>query len=353
MLARATRARLQDSPETSIPVRDYIDFSDALVSLVGQFIPTSPTATDSWIERLDLQEVRLELWQVSGAVTFAGEGMPGCITIGFPRRDYARIRVNGDCLSRNSVIVTVQGRPFTFATQRATWWTWLTVPVAHPLLRTQDRSGASDVRIEVSSSILAVLRRSVSRLQWLDRIGRLESDDRCTAARQILICISSLLQTPPTTRPREIERGRPRLSRAHYLAQIFHRAQLAPIQGADVGVPLVTHQLRSALGVSERTLRNMFYDYFGVGPYDLTNLWQLQEVRKALRMADGRIHTVGSIGERLEMNLYAVQRQYRSLFGEPPSFTLYKSPRRARRRSAEVTWLEYVRLALRDGTTAN
>ena len=84
-----------------------------------------------------------------------------------------------------------------------------------------------------------------------------------------------------------------------------------------------------AADVSERTLRNIFQEYFGVGPMRLLKMRQLHEIRAALLTADPVHDTVASIAGRFgvwDFSLFA--RNYKALFGESPSETL-----RTRRRS--------------------
>jgi AraC-like DNA-binding protein len=52
------------------------------------------------------------------------------------------------------------------------------------------------------------------------------------------------------------------------------------------GVPLFVNDVCRAAGVSERTLRNVFHEYVGVGPMRLLKVRQLHETRSALLAAD-------------------------------------------------------------------
>ncbi len=86
---------------------------------------------------------------------------------------------------------------------------------------------------------------------------------------------------------------------------------------------LVVEDLATAAGISERTLRRTFQDYFSVGPVRYLNLRTLHQVRRALKIADPSITGVTKTATQFgvwEFGRFA--RDYRLLFGELPSETL-------------------------------
>jgi AraC family ethanolamine operon transcriptional activator len=85
-------------------------------------------------------------------------------------------------------------------------------------------------------------------------------------------------------------------------------------------------QLSTIAGVSERSLRNAFYDVYTTSPKRYMKLWQLHQVRRALRSADVRGATVTDVATChgfYELGRFA--GAYKSLFGEAPSETLNKA----------------------------
>jgi AraC-like DNA-binding protein len=85
-------------------------------------------------------------------------------------------------------------------------------------------------------------------------------------------------------------------------------------------------QLSTIAGVSERSLRNAFYDVYTTSPKRYMKLWQLHQVRRALRSADVRGATVTDVATChgfYELGRFA--GAYKSLFGEAPSETLSKA----------------------------
>lgn len=111
-------------------------------------------------------------------------------------------------------------------------------------------------------------------------------------------------------------------------AEAFFRTHLA--EGVSIA------RLSSVTGVSERSLRNAFYDVYTTSPKRYMKLWQLHQVRRALRCADVRRGTVTDVAT--DFGFYELGRfagEYKSLFGEAPSETLSKArPREAMRGAA-------------------
>ncbi|HEY7287683.1 MAG TPA: helix-turn-helix domain-containing protein [Vicinamibacterales bacterium] len=93
-----------------------------------------------------------------------------------------------------------------------------------------------------------------------------------------------------------------------------------------VGEPLSIAKLSSVAGVSERSLRNAFYDVYTTSPKRYLKLWQLHRVRRALRSATGEEGTVTDVATLhgfYELGRFA--GEYKALFGEAPSQTLQKA----------------------------
>lgn len=88
-------------------------------------------------------------------------------------------------------------------------------------------------------------------------------------------------------------------------------------------------QLSKVAGVSERSLRNAFYDVYTTSPKRYMKLWQLHQVRRMLRSGDAGAATVTEVATGngfFELGRFA--GAYKSLFGEAPSATLSQARRR-------------------------
>jgi transcriptional regulator GlxA family with amidase domain len=98
---------------------------------------------------------------------------------------------------------------------------------------------------------------------------------------------------------------------------------------ANLHAPLPVSSLCRIVGLSERALRNAFYDVHGVAPKRWMLGIRLQDVRHALTSDHPRPTTVTGIATAhgfYELGRFAAT--YREVFGEPPSATLRRKPQR-------------------------
>ena len=118
--------------------------------------------------------------------------------------------------------------------------------------------------------------------------------------------------------------GRPRASRARIIVlitELLEKHQASVLRLAD---------LCEVTGVSERTLRTMFREQFGVGPKRYLRTRKLHAVRAALAVADPARETVSGIARRFGLSDFGrMAKDYSALFGEYPRATLMRKPRGA------------------------
>ncbi len=92
---------------------------------------------------------------------------------------------------------------------------------------------------------------------------------------------------------------------------------------ARLDEPLSILDLCREVGVSERTLRYVFQERFGMGPKAYLKKLQLNAVRHALKKVDPNTTTVHAVAQRWGFwHTGSFSADYRSLFGELPSATL-------------------------------
>lgn len=146
-----------------------------------------------------------------------------------------------------------------------------------------------------------------------------ETSAAATSAAENLLNLTCLIlgQRPRTQSRHE---GRPRYSRM----QIIRRSQ--QMLEERKGKPIRLGDLAGHSEVSERTLRTVFNEYYGIGPVRYVQLRQLRLIRHALLAADPENVSVSDVlvahGE-WEFSRFA--SRYRQLYGELPSDTLRKS----------------------------
>jgi AraC family ethanolamine operon transcriptional activator len=93
--------------------------------------------------------------------------------------------------------------------------------------------------------------------------------------------------------------------------------------------------------VSERSLRNAFYDVYTTSPKRYLKIRQLHRARHALRSADdgpATVTTVATFHGFFELGRFA--GEYKALFGETPSQTLQKARARIAPASPLLSGLE-------------
>jgi len=104
-------------------------------------------------------------------------------------------------------------------------------------------------------------------------------------------------------------------------SEIVRRAE--EVYRSHVGDPVSIAELSSLVGVSERSLRNAFYDVYTTSPKRYLKLWQLHQVRRELRAAHASVTDVATLHGFFELGRFA--GEYKALFGEVPSATLHKA----------------------------
>jgi AraC family transcriptional regulator, ethanolamine operon transcriptional activator len=307
---------------------DYDEFADSISGLNGRYIPTARSGDKWWIEPAKLRDLRLQQLQVGGASTFAGDGAErGLITIGIPLTDARQIRIDGHALTETAFILIRKDRPLTYSAQDITRWAGVSIP-DHLSTDARFREAAEwseETLRDTSVRGEAVARRRVSELVELlcsgnETINIANPIAAAAAEEEVLIATARLLQESNCAI--QSRAGRPRFARDRIIARCLEYLR------ENRGRAILVGDLCTAAQVAERTLRNVFYEYFGVGPVRLLMTRQLQEVRSALLNSSAPGDTVTAIAGRFgvwDLSLFA--RNYRALYGESPSRTLRKSGR--------------------------
>lgn len=329
---------------TRILFQDFEEFADAINGLAGRFMPTARSETDWSVQRVPVGQVPIQIVQIGGASTFAGNGTPGTLTLGIPVSMPERIRIDGESLDGNSLILLKEDQLFTFAARQATLWAGITLPFEHPLLSPEllslsTRFSRHAATTRVHSEPQAVTAAKLLVTQFCDDDGRsielAGANAAMVAEEEIIMAAIRVLEC--NSQAEQLHAGRHRIPRDHIIKRV-----LATI-GAFEGRRLLIQDLCRATQVSERTLRNIFREYFGVGPMRLLKVRQLHEMRMALTVADPEVHNVSSIALRFGIwDFDAFARNYGALYGETPSATL-RRPAHARnyRRKLNTTWIRY------------
>jgi AraC family transcriptional regulator, ethanolamine operon transcriptional activator len=318
---------------------DCDEFADSMVGIVGRFVPTARAASDWWIESARVNSTTLTHSQIGGAATFAGEGGPDAITLGVPMTEPGASLIDGHELDQRSLIVMRTARPWTYTSRGVCRWVGITLSADHPSISAQTHEALAsahnrDIRIRTEPVQATRIRGLVSRICAADSSLRGTDDAVSVAAEEEVISAAArALEQAFDIEERHV--GRPQFSRRRVIARTLGLIE------ASAGQPLFVQDLCRAAQVSERTLRNVFHEYFGVGPMRMVRVRQLHEIHAELVSADRAHDTVTRIASRFgvwDFSLFA--RNYRRLYGESPSETL-QQPAQQRAALHDGTWLRY------------
>ena len=291
--------------------------SDNRVMLAG------PEESSWWIRTVTFERLSVQTAQEGAANILHGASIPDTVHF-LLALGGAPFSLNGTDFSRTSVGVLTPRQPFTTRAQGRNVWTTICVPpeLASGLLTSGEHRQAHrwHDRIHHLRARPLEWRRLaglVERITTPDSNARLHltGDGARTIEDELMYALSLLLNLPSDTGSRR--GGRPVLPRQLILDRALEWIHAHPDH------PLRIADLSSAAGVSERTVRDVFVDYFGMGPLTYIRTWQLHRIRAALLEAEPGQATVTSVAMRLGVwDLDTMAGRYRLLFGERPGVTL-------------------------------
>ena len=327
--------------------RDLDEFARSLAGIEGHFVPTARPKAEWWIQRSNGRCNWLQVFQTGSPATFAGQAKSDAVIVAAPVTQHGHLRVNGHVLAPDELVLLREGQPFTFVSEDVVCWAALIIPKLAPLIPPDvisTRSGLGP-RIRIRLAQLDCLRSIITRaLTHLESGDSIEPGAIIALEQELAVCLSHLLEhsTMPSM-PRRLTR--PPVPRSSVIART-----LALID-ARQGEPLFIRDLCSAAGVSERTLRNIFQEYFGVGPMRLLKAIQLQNIRVALLCADPERDKVTHIASRYGVSDFSLfARNYKSMYGETASVALRTPPANGSQDRAKFGWLYYAARLGDDGS---
>ena len=237
-------------------------------------------------------------------------------------------RANGELVDENSVIVMPPGKEFCISTKVSHDWCAVFVPGRHMENRSpnhtqpdEDETGLRVVNLKVGSA---------ARLRWLtDQImtaAKVESQFESSpaavgAGRALFEMAAHVIGDRPAA---EVGRrdGRPSIPRSQIIRRSLELLEVHSVSSLSVS------DLSRLVGVSERTLRTAFNEYFAMGPTRYLQLRRLHNVRRALTAADSAETSVSKVlSAHGEWAFGRVAAKYAKLFGESPSETLHRAKR--------------------------
>ncbi len=226
---------------------------------------------------------------------------------------------NGQPLHDHSVLVLGPGAELAIASQEAHSWCSVYFPVSNESSANADPGtpGSCSKVVNIGNEAMTRLRRLVGCLE-----DSLRLEPALTNSPAVAKCIQAdLLEMfqpiVATIGAPSRTMGRPSFPRREII-----RRTLDKIGQHEDGL-VSMEDLTRAVNVSERTLRNIFLEYYGMPLRRYLFTRRLHQVRSELQLADPEYATVTAIAAQFGFwHFGRFASQYRRLFGEAPSQTL-------------------------------
>ena len=255
-----------------------------------------------------------------------GQSWPHGYLIYLPLTDGCAYTANGTVFGRDSFMILEPGCEFHLSTRDVHDWCSIFVPT-DLLTRGGDLAEPSPGSEQMTCRVTRPNRRIARQFEALvhqimvaaGSYPQFETTQAAKAASaDALKAASSIVGERQAGKPDQ--EGRPRIPRW----EVINRCKEL-LEERD-GERVLVGDLAAAAEVSERTLRTVFHEYYGVGPVRYLQTRQLHRVHRALRAADPGAESVTDVLVRHgEWEFGRFASRYRRLFGELPSETLRKT----------------------------
>ncbi len=303
--------------------RDFDAFASSVGGVESTMMLQNPTRHSWSINHVYLPKIDVQLGRLGSGNIVEGQSWSNGYVLYMHLTDTCEYSANGTALEKNSFMILEPGCDFCFSSNIEHDWCSIFVPT-HQLALGGDfgepLSGSEKMTCRVTrpNPQLAAHFRALVRLvvTTAANFSEFESSPAANvAAAELLKVGSSVVGQRQGGKPNPP--GRPKLPRE----EVIRRAKALLEEGE--GEIILVEELAAAVEVSERTLRTVFKEYFGVGPFRYLQLRQFHQVERALRAADPAEVLISDVLLRYgvwEFSSFAAQ--YRRLFGELPSETL-------------------------------
>jgi AraC family ethanolamine operon transcriptional activator len=267
---------------------------------------------------ISLGKMSVQWGQDAGPNLVEGSSPAGGLTLLVPQHNAESIIGNGRRMADGSVFVAEPGTEFCLASTSFNRWSSLFIPYDQ-----LTSIGARTEEIHRRHGVLPPTAAGQGFRRFIQNVGAVSHDvsDTRWSTATIEATTTRIAQgvCQALGLPRETIRtaGRPIQSRS----EITRSAQ--QILEKRYEEQISVSGLADMVGVSERTLRTVFLEYFGVSPTKYLKNRTLHHARKLLKQSDPFASTVTEIAIGLGIwELGRFSHDYKMLFGESPSATL-------------------------------
>lgn len=306
--------------------RDFDAFSASVRDVDATMMLQNPARRLWTINQVNIGGIDVQLGQVGSGNLVEGQSWQNGTLIYLPLSPRVAYRANGIAFGKNELMVLEPGCEFCLSTQSPHDWCTIFIPKekrpldSAPPTPTSAYTISEGARCRVARTNGQVASRFYSIVRGVlmasAHSALFEHSPAAESAADELTGIASLiLGKKQAAEPNRL--GRPKMNRSAIMQSCRELFE------ARAGQQISVQALAAKAGASERTLRQAFYDYFGIGPVRYLQLRQLHQIHRALRIAGPDAAHVGDV--LAQHGIWEFGRftsRYRRLFGELPSQTL-------------------------------
>jgi len=301
---------------------DFEEFSRAIQGADSRVMLAGPEESGWWLRAVELPRLGVQVAQEGAPNIFEGVSWPNAVNL-LVALEGAPFNLNGIAFSHDTIGVLGADQGFTTLAAGRNSWASISVPL--PLFQDtfmQPRDGvrilptADTTHVRTSAAHINRLHRVVERIVVNAQNGALDDARAAQAAEGELLYAVTLALGDVGQRDGDSRGGRPAISRDVAIKKTLNWIRNQQDDRVHVAA------LSEVAGVSERTLRNMFIEWFGMGPLTYLRTRQIHQVHEALVTAESDV-TVTSVAMRLGVwDQEAMTARYKNVFGETPGATL-------------------------------
>ena len=253
---------------------DFDAFAASVKDVDSKMLLRNPERRRWSASAIELGEMDLQLGLLGSGNIAQGELRPDGFIIYLPLTKNVEYTANSQVLNPDSFALLEPGCEFCISTKKPHDW-WVVFIPSHLLPGDADLGKSKSCLVTVPHRGMA--RRFASIMQQIFQSAatcpQFESSPAAQlAAAELFDVATSIVGVKPEAEPNGD--GRPKFSRREIIRSCMDAIDQIGVEHLDV------KKLALAANVSERTLRNSFNDYFGIGPNRYLQLRQLHTIQQ-------------------------------------------------------------------------
>ena len=312
-----------------IVFNDFYEFSAAVRNVDCTMMIQHNTSEHVWcINQVTISKIEIQLGHLCSGNIIEGQSRSDGFLYYLPLTETVDYVANGQLIGKGSVLIFAPQSEFTVSTKVNHDWCSLFIPTTLLVNSSYNsdylaqRSSSKNIFLTRSNLKLAnQLKTIIEKIMSAGSIGNLPSNSSPAAAKiaQELLMIGALLLGESHANAKTEIKGRKKISR-DFILQQGHR-----ILKSNTDKVINVSDIATECGVSERTVRNVYKEYYGICPKHYLAFRQLNLVRKELFERHFDNVTVKEI--LMKHGIWEFGRfslNYKRHFGQSPLETLKK-----------------------------